>query len=568
MEYAHLIALLLVFSCLLIHTEDADSDTSSSTVSVLPSQNSTNSTTFSTTFTASESSEVDNSVTFSSTNFGITSTYTDHIPPSSSDFQTSLTSTPRYQVTNTSSLLSSTKQIEPSTTLSSEVSLTVNVKASVSSFIKQVEQSLHFSGSTSGIFESSTLSTDLIPTSTETLSASPTFSTSNKLTTTNSQVETTATNSQVETSTTAFQASTTLLNTSRNTQPSSTTRPPGASSIDLNIAASSFYLTDSLKTSSDIIHVSTQEYFSTSSALATKSSVSTSSSFSNTSDISSKPSKTSSSSLQSTTEVLLSSSYSKDVEFTSIQPTPGHSPVPVSSISVTTQTYNITVQATYNGNCTALKSDDSFENKFFNEVEYELKNIFSPSNVLVHRDNYKCGSIIFNYTVQTQSKEKGFMMNLDRAENVNITIGDFHFTAKSSKIVKGFPTTSSPRKPDPEKLTVLYATVFSVVGFVFVVILVVIYIGCRKNVITKHKRAYELGRFSNTTTTAGVGMYGEESRKSKTPSESRSDKEDSLPTTWNKPKEESKGGVDTKPKNKDQNQNGFDNKGLETDEDK
>ena len=134
------------------------------------------------------------------------------------------------------------------------------------------------------------------------------------------------------------------------------------------------------------------------------------------------------------------------------------------------------------------------------------------------------------------------------------------------KIIKGFDTTKPPNKPDPEKLTALYATIFSVVGFVFVVILVVIYIGCRKNVVTKHKRAYELGRFSNTTTTAGVGMYGEASRKSKTPSESRSDKEDSLPTTWNTPKDETKG-AGTKTKNKDQNQNGVENKGLETDED-
>ena len=189
-------------------------------------------------------------------------------------------------------------------------------------------------------------------------------------------------------------------------------------------------LFNSFKSSSDIIDASTTEYLSTFTA---DSNVVTSAAFSEasseTSNVSPGPSQTSLDSVQTTSKVLVDSSSFENVEATSIQPSPGYSLILTSSISLTTQLYNITVQATYEGNCSALESNGT-KNEFFDQVEEKLKEIFSPSNVVVHRDNYKCGSVIFNYTVQTQFKENSFRTKLEEAKTINITVNGLTFTSK------------------------------------------------------------------------------------------------------------------------------------------
>lgn len=261
---------------------------------------------------------------------------------------------------------------------------------------------------------------------------------------------------------------------------------------------------------------------------------------------------------------------------TPIQPSPtGSTRIPqvASSNVIPSYDYKYTVTMEVEGKCKVLDAEKN-KKEFFNNIRAQLEKDFGD---VVIDENYKCGSVIFNYTVNSSLNPSKFKEDLEKNTNITFEVSGATFTrvkenivvieyarfSSSSPIVTQTPT--STKSPDNKKnLTVLYATIFSVVGFVVVVIIIVIIIGCRKNGnVMRSKRSYELGRFDHTSASkTALNMYGEEPIiKDATDSESKPDED--LSPTWDIPKLEIN---DEKSVLNASKATGVENKALENDE--
>lgn len=204
-------------------------------------------------------------------------------------------------------------------------------------------------------------------------------------------------------------------------------------------------------------------------------------------------------------------------------------------------------QSTFEGgNCTILLPNTTLQKLFLDKhTEFLVARLEINESVISYPENpISCGSIIVKYTITSSLSDEQIVTKLNNSIKANIgnfTVNGTTFQAKSFKsitvppatvstiapsttgIITATPTTDLPSTPtttttaEPKKksLLILYITIFSVVGFVIIVIIAVIIVGCRRNETTgKFKLSsdldYELGNFQSLPRAKIVNMYGDE----------------------------------------------------------
>ncbi|XP_057313892.1 mucin-2-like [Hydractinia symbiolongicarpus] len=204
-------------------------------------------------------------------------------------------------------------------------------------------------------------------------------------------------------------------------------------------------------------------------------------------------------------------------------------------------------QSTFEGgNCSILLSNTTLQKLFLDKhTEFLANTLEIDKSVISYPENpISCGSIIVKYTIKSSLSDEQIVTKLNnsiKADGGNFTVNGTTFQAKSFKsitvppatvstitstttrIITATPTTDLPSTPtttttaEPKKksLLILYVTIFSVVGFVIIVIIAVIIVGCRRNETTgKFKLSsdldYELGNFQSLPRAKIVNMYGDE----------------------------------------------------------
>jgi len=254
----------------------------------------------------------------------------------------------------------------------------------------------------------------------------------------------------------------------------------------------------------------------------------------------------------------------------------------------------------------ALLDDDEFKRQFFEQVNEKLEQSFTESTIVINDEGAECGSIKFNYTVETLETANVFQGKLDKSGNWSVSVNGTSFSIVSSTIVESLKrpitslkstsivmqksktaittttttttttitTTSRPKTtgPNDQNITVLYATIFSVTGFIVLVIIIVIVIGCRKSSLGNPiKHTFELDRFSTINLKGVEGMYGDEDETTRLPpgSEAKSPTNEELSPMWVIPKLEFDDAVDSNAnsfKQLDDTSGGFVNLALDDEE--